>query len=277
MSQTHHGLLAHQVKQIQNVVLVLIIAITFWLGFTSSSFLLVAQAILSTSFFVQKSLDTRIKKSSTLNQNFWDFFWLIGSSVLITIFATLNLVELQNPLAKSVPGAIILIAFSSLVAQIILIIGVEKSPLKMEFFRDNSSWIFVLIAGLIMQFAGFNLIDPIFAIATLMYLAITTLQKLYKQDTHEPINQLSEDVKYQLDQEVIDDLLLITKLEKLDNFNVIKVEDDYLVSGNLVVSNSCNQEDIFEIKTKAKKVLQKSGFENSVLEIVYLAEFKNRD
>jgi|GEM_PF-5949329 len=277
MSQSDHGLLQHQVKQIQNFVLVLIIVITFWLGFSSSSFLLVSQGILFSSFFVKKILNSRLKKSR-FDSHFWDFFWFITSTVLISIFATINLVTLQTPLQKSVPGAIITIALSSLVVQIILIIGVEKVPLKMMFFRDNISWILVLVAGLIMQFSGWTNLDAFLGITLLMYLAINILKKLYAQKSESnDKTEDSQELVYHLDQEVVEELKDISKVDTLDNFNVIKIEDDYLVSGNLVVANNCSQEDIFEIKNKAKKVLQKAGFEDSTIEICYAAELKNKN
>lgn len=272
MSQNHDGLLTNQIKQLEKFLLGLIIVITFWLGFTSSSFLLIAQGVLATSLFVDTILKAQLKQNKVFNTKFWKFFWLILASVLVAIFGTLNVVKLQNNLPNPVAGATILIAISSLIAQIILITGIEKRPLKMEFFKHNISWLFVLITSLTIQFSQLYILDSIVAIGILMYLLIINLRSLYKHNS-ENVSQEVED-KYELEAEVVDNLLEIAKVEKLVDLQVIKIDGEFLITGFLVVSNNCSQENIFEIKTKAKKILVESGFENSVLEIVYLAEFK---
>jgi hypothetical protein len=275
MSQTHTGLLTHQIKQIERVILILIIAITFWLGFSGSSFVLVAQGVLITSFYIHKLNHNQLRVNKFFHQRFWHFFWVVSSSFLIAAFSILNFVKLATPFTNPVAGAITLIAISSLVAQIILIVGIEKKPLKMEFFRENSSWILTLITGLTIQFSSWYILDAAVALFLLVYLLVTNLQVLYKED--EPSLQQADTSpeKYQLDDEVVAELTTITKLEKLGDFEVIKMNQDFFVAGKLVVANNSSQEDIFEIKTKAKKVLAESGFENSVLETVYLAEVQN--
>lgn len=271
MSETNDGLLTKQVQQLEKIILILLILVTFWLGFTSNSFLLVTQAVLSTSIYFSLNLTDNIKNNKFFNQTFFNFFWLILATFLITVTVFLNLIKLASPISSPTAGAIILVSFVALATKIILIVGLNKQQLKMEFFRENSSWILVLLAGIFIQFSRIEALDSFAAIIIAGYLLFVSINKISSKIITPP-NSTEE---YQLDISVIDKLLDVPKLEKLHDINVVNIDNNPTVVGNLVVNNKVNQEEIFKIKSSVKKILNNAGFENSILEVVYLAELNN--
>ena len=80
---------------------------------------------------------------------------------------------------------------------------------------------------------------------------------------------------FDISDEIVDRLKKIDKVKNIHNTLVCKIkENQEVVTLTLVVDNNSNQEDIFNTKKKAKKMLKRLDFMRSVVEIEYEAEYK---
>lgn len=96
------------------------------------------------------------------------------------------------------------------------------------------------------------------------------VQKEQVQNLDKPLIEL-----FDISDEVIDRLKKIEKVKYVHNTLVCKIKKNQeIVNVTLVVDNQCTQEELFDIKKKAKKLFKKLEFMRSVVEIEYEAEYK---
>ena len=266
-------------KQIQNlyrgVEIVLIVA-SFWLALVNQVNLLLAQAIfILISFLDNYFLHNRTKKTD----HRWDFAWLIICSFLITLLLSKFYLAPEINDYKTFSGILISISMIALAAKLILVLGIRKTALKMEFFKSEAPWIIVLIVGITILFTKFVILDLAGAAGFLIYLLVQNLTNL-DQTLPTKGSQITFENKHEseeLDQQIIDEILEIPKIEKIYDLKIISPDGQKTIIGNLVVNNHSSQEDIYNIKQKAKKILKNNGLDESILETEYLAEFNERD
>ncbi len=79
---------------------------------------------------------------------------------------------------------------------------------------------------------------------------------------------------YDLSDEITERLKRIAKVKYIHNTLVCSINSQDIVSLTLVVDNNTNQEELYEIRRKTKKVLKKLDFARSSVEIEYEAEYK---
>lgn len=265
-------------KQIQNlyrgVEIVLIVA-SFWLALVNQVNLLLAQAIfILISFLDDYFLHNRTKKTA----HRWDFAWLIICSFLITLLLSKFYLAPEINDYKTFSGILISISMIALAAKLILVLGIRKTALKMEFFKSEAPWIIVLIVGITILFTKFVILDLAGAVGFLIYLLVQNLTNL-DQTLPTKGSQITFENKHEseeLDQQIIDEILEIPKIEKIYDLKIISTDGQKTIIGNLVVNNHSSQEDIYNIKQKAKKILKNNGLDESILETEYLAEFNER-
>lgn len=266
-------------KQIQNLYLgveIILIIASFCLALVNQVNLLLAQAI----FILIGFLDNYFlinKTNKTIRR--WNLSWLIICSFLITFLLSKFYLSPDRNDYKTFPAILISISIIALVAKLILVLGIQKTALRMEFFKSEASWIIVLIAGITILFTNFAVLDLATAVGFLIYVLVQTLATL-DQNLPTKNNQIVTENRYQsqdLDQKIIDQILEIPKIEKIYDLKIISPDNQKTVIGNLIVNNHSTQEDIYRIKQKAKKILENSGLYESILETEYLAEFNERE
>jgi Co/Zn/Cd efflux system component len=136
-----------------------------------------------------------------------------------------------------------------------------------------------LIVGITILFTKFVILDLAGAVGFLIYLLVQNLTNL-DQTLPTKGSQITFENKHEseeLDQQIIDEILEIPKIEKIYDLKIISTDGQKTIIGNLVVNNHSSQEDIYNIKQKAKKILKNNGLDESILETEYLAEFNERD
>ena len=270
-------------KQINNISRfidgILVIA-SFWLAISNQNqanvllalVLLLAYGFVDTHFLFDKA-QKHIRR--------WSYGWLVSSAslvaFLITHFYTINLNS--DTEYRSLPEILITISVIAIVAKLILILGVKKTSLKMEFFKTESVWIIILVSGITILISEFYLLDLALAVGILIHVLVQNLivleeTSIFEKSTIAPKKELPTQ---ELDQEIIDQLLEIPRVEKIYDLKIISPDDKQTVIGSLVVDNHSTQEDIYKIKQKAKKILKENKLTDSVLETEYLAEFNQRE
>lgn len=270
-------------KQIQNLykgVEGFLIVASFWLALVNIGQInvLFAQTLFLLSGFIEiYFLHNKAQKIARR----WNYFWLVACSSLIaflvTRFYTINL-EPQIKYTAS-PEILITISAIAILAKLVIVLGVKKTGLKMEFFRAEASWILLLIFGITILISKFWILDLAIALGILFYVLV---QNLISLDQNTPAKNHHQDSESnqpstELDQKVIDELLDIEKIEKIYDLKIISPDGQKTVIGSLIVNNHSTQEDIYRIKQKAKKILHSNDFPESILETEYLAEFNQKE
>lgn len=96
------------------------------------------------------------------------------------------------------------------------------------------------------------------------------VEKPVKEEPKQPSIEI-----FDISDEVLMRLKKIQKVKYIHNTLVCKIkEGQEIVTATLVVDNTSTQEEIFDIKKKAKKLFKKLDFMRSVVEIEYEAEYK---
>jgi|694.fasta_scaffold09067_10 hypothetical protein len=274
------GLSPNQIQNLYKGVEVVLIVASFWLALVNKDQVnvLFAQTLFLLSGFIEVYF-LHSKTQKTVRR--WNYFWLVACSgliaFLVTRFYAVNL-EAEVEYTAS-PQILITISVIAILAKLILVFGVKKTSLKMDFFRAEASWILLLIFGITTLISKFWILDLAIALGILIYVLV---QNLISLDQNAPaknhhIEPENTQLSTELDQKVIDELLDIEKIEKIYDLKIISPDGQKTVIGSLIVNNHSTQEDIYKIKQKAKKILHSNNFPESILETEYLAEFNQKE
>lgn len=246
---------------------------------------LIFNKIFQQRLVLDKSL--AIKIQLTLN------IFVIWLALLIWFYA-LN----KGLLVESKLNWQILLAASifSLLGNLFVDLKIQKQAFNLDLWKKNLAWIIALLVYLFVSRVVF--LDIIIAFCLSFALIIYYINKIngLLDQALSTSNLVDEDIKFkessvlsnieksqesnseiiQIDSEIEKRLLNIPKVLTIhqgDKINFLSDEKDLIVL-KLVVDNHSSQEEIFEVKTQAKKVLYQNELENNVVEIEYEAEYR---
>lgn len=171
--------------------------------------------------------------------------------------------------------------------------SISKSGFNSDLVRQNLVWILTAIVAMgtvlvpnLDYYVSF-LISGLFLIQTLQRFntnidsfqpPIKTIEVPVQVEVEKkPVENLNKPQieVFDISDEVLIRLKKIEKVKTVHNTLVCKIkEGQEIVTATLVVDNTSNQEQIFDIKKKAKKLFKKLEFVRSVVEIEYEAEYK---
>lgn len=174
----------------------------------------------------------------------------------------------------------ILLATSLLVIGVKIFIQIkEENSFSWTIISDNFVWIGLLITSILARFLPS--LDLLVGILLAVFILFENLQTLFKDLNQKVIEIEKSEPKVEeelqildLNDEIVARLQSIPKMKHIYKTMVTKIKDKDLVTVVAVVNNNCNQEELFEIKTRVKKILKRLGFAGSTVEIEYEAEFR---
>jgi Co/Zn/Cd efflux system component len=185
----------------------------------------------------------------------------------------------------------ILLATSILatIGNLFINIKIEKHSVDFDLWKKNAIWLIPLITYILVNRFGY--LDYVVAFICSFFIVIYYLKKINtlldfelqknKVQILDMENSKREEVLEEfieitvLEPQIEQKLLLIPKVTAVHKAEKISFQaDEDLIVLKLVVDNHTSQEEIFEAKTQAKKILYQNKLENNVVEIEYEAEYK---
>jgi hypothetical protein len=185
----------------------------------------------------------------------------------------------------------ILLATSILatVGNLFINIKIEKHAIDFDLWKKNLVWLVPLLTYILVD--RFSYLDYLVAFVCSFFMIIYYLKKINtlldfelqnnKIQTLDTENFEKEEILEEfteitiLEPQIEQKLLLISKVIAVHKAEKINFQtDEDLIVLKLVVDNHASQEEIFEAKTQAKKILYQNKLENNVVEIEYEAEYK---
>jgi hypothetical protein len=250
-----------------DLIIILALIIT---GFQINSWLLPAIA-----FFVFSSKNWTFNKPRVVYGLFLVINIIFGTSIVY-----LNLFPLQIPFEQIEKIGLLVSLALIIIFKLVILLKFENQKFGIDLIKQNIIWVISFLVSIIIFFTTLDYLDFTLAFSIACFLVYTTFLNISKnfgqqensienQETPQDLVKIKE-----LEEKIIQDILRVDKLEKIYDIKIVQDSVETLVIGNLIVSNTCSQEEIFEIKSKVKKILSEENFEDSILEVKYLVEFE---
>jgi len=135
--------------------------------------------------------------------------------------------------------------------------------------EDVLGWVAILIVSIVMLFKDIHILDPILSILITLYIlwnVIKNLKKtlmLFLQGVPESV-RIEEVEQKMMDIDAIKDVH-DTHLWSLDG-------EHHILTTHIMLDNKASRQEIFEIKCKARKILDKLGVQHATIETEYESE-----
>jgi Co/Zn/Cd efflux system component len=252
--------------------------------------------------FLNLSLNKIFKQKIIKSQNFdlkLKITLEILSIVLITVLATIiTTLILRDSIPTSNVQIILALGLLNLGLKIFIQIRESSKGFTAKILQDNFLWLTLVIAHILMSI--FTRIDVYLTYILGIYIMvqgfrsinqsinafqpsrldqkITEAAKSKEEEIESNDKEESDEDKIELfdiSDEIVNRLKKLSKVKYIHNSIVCKISvDQEIVSLTLVVDNDSTQEEIFDVKQKAKKLLNQLGFIRSIVEVEYEAEYK---
>jgi len=253
----------------------LLIILCTWAGIVNSSLVLISAGLFLLFKLLEKNLKPFKKlQTETLRVYLFCLFFLVSGAFTTLAFAA-NWANLN-------PVAYFIVSLIGLGVNLLVSLALEKKPITKKLFQDNLIWVLLFIIGLVLPFFKdtkiFNL-DLVIGLLTIFYLSFLEIKKIYStfnlrtKEKNQP--EIEETETAEIDELILREIFKIDKILKLIGFEICVIKSEIVVIGNIVVDNKTSQEEIFELKQKAKAILKRNKYTKAILDVQYEVEYEN--
>lgn len=221
-------------------------------------------------------LDKKSRKGANAQFSFgYERFSLLGALIngLVLIIGSVFIVReaisrIQEPEPSNAQGMVIFaligIAVNGFAAYKLHGVGsMNEKVVKWHLLEDVLGWIVVLIAAIVLLFKDIPYIDPILSLLITCYILFNVGKRL-----KETLHIFLQGVPYGVEINKIEQQLLSLKnIESLHHTHVWSLDGEHHVfSTHLKLKHIVNLEQILDVKSRAKKILEQYDFEHYTIE-----------